>query len=163
MPEPDRARRPSRRLPSGSELAAFGRALRSVDRRSAVRSLGDGAFVAVTLKRRGARPLFTGRAPGAGVHDAPRAAEVSSAVDAGLGLLPIEPTCLRRSVTLLRELDRLGLASSLHIGVRTANGAFEALAWVQVGDAVVNDDPRVAIDYEELAGGELERLLPLLG
>jgi hypothetical protein len=95
-------------------------------------------------------------------HDPERAAAVSEAVDAGLGLVPMAPTCLRRSVTLARELDRLGLAGAIHIGVRHAGGAVEAHAWVQVGTSVVNDDPTLVATYAELAAGDLERLAPSL-
>jgi hypothetical protein len=95
-------------------------------------------------------------------HDPERAVAVSEAVDAGLGLVPMAPTCLRRSVTLARELDRLGLAGAIHIGVRHAGGAVEAHAWVQVGTSVVNDDPTLVASYAELAAGDLERLAPSL-
>ena len=60
------------------------------------------------------------------------ATEVAAAVDAGLGLLPMAPTCLRRSMTLLRELARLDLAAALHVGVRHQQARIEAHAWVQV-------------------------------
>jgi hypothetical protein len=87
---------------------------------------------------------------------------VSTAVDAGLALLPLAPTCLRRSMTLMRELNRLHLAANLHIGVRSVSGNVEAHAWVQVGDVVVNDEPDVVTSYVELASGDLERVFPLL-
>jgi hypothetical protein len=77
-------------------------------------------------------------------------------------VLPIAPTCLRRSVTLLRELNRLHLTATMHIGVRSIAGVLEAHAWVQAGDVVVNDDPEVTKTYVELAAGDLERILPLL-
>jgi hypothetical protein len=87
---------------------------------------------------------------------------VAEAVDVAFGLLPVSPTCLRRSVTLLRELHRLRLTATMHIGVRKVGEALEAHAWVQTGDVVVNDDPQVTTGYVELASGDLERLLPLL-
>jgi hypothetical protein len=64
-------------------------------------------------------------------------------------------------MTLVRELHRLGLASTLHIGVRRA-GRIEAHAWVQVGDVVVNDDAEEVATYSDLASGESERLLHML-
>ncbi len=72
------------------------------------------------------------------------------------------PTCLRRSLTLIRELNRTGLAATLHVGVRNVGEKVEAHAWVQAGEVVLNDEPDVAAAYVELAAGELERLLPLL-
>jgi hypothetical protein len=35
----------------------------------------------------------------------------------------------------------------LHIGVRPGGPAFEAHAWVQVGEDVLNDDPAVTETY----------------
>ena len=87
---------------------------------------------------------------------------MATALDAGLGLIPIAPTCLRRSMTLMRELSRLRLLATIHFGVRTVDGKVEAHAWVQVGDEVVNDDVSLTNTYAELAAGELGTLLPLL-
>lgn len=141
----------------------FLRQMRYPTRASAIRAVLDCAFVTLTLKKRGVRPLLTNNRAGPETHDPERAIQVSSAVDAGIALVPVAPTCLRRSVTLVRELGRLGLAANLHIGVRNEDGRVEAHAWVQVGDRVVNDDPEATSTYVELASGELEQLLPLLG
>ena len=148
-----------RRPVSRAELTAFSSALRGPQRISALRALVDGAIVAGTLERRGLRPLVRDRSdlPTAELWDARR---VSAAVDAGLGVLPVKATCLRRSVTLLRELNRRERSAVLHIGVRTGPDGIEAHAWVQVGDQVVNDDPESTATYTELATGEAERLLP---
>src|SRR4051812_2652722 len=67
---------------------------------SALRAVVDGAFVTVTLRRRGLGPLLHDR-PDLRGADPDRARRVAEAVDAGLGLLPVAATCLRRSVTLL--------------------------------------------------------------
>jgi len=115
------------------------------------------------LATKGLRPLLSARTTRGATVDATRAKEVATAVDAGLAVVPLAPTCLRRSVVLQRELDRLDLASSLHIGLRRGAAGPEAHAWVQVGDAVVNDDPAVTSTYAQLAASkELEQLLPLL-
>ncbi len=150
------------RLPGPAEASCFLGQLRRPARRSAARALADGLVVIVTLKRHGARPLFTTREATEAVYDPDRSIRVAAAVDAALGLIPVAPTCLRRSVTLLRELRRLGLVATMHVGVKTVAGAVEAHAWVQAGDVLVNDDPEVVRGYVELAKGELERLLPLL-
>lgn len=154
-------------LPRIADARRFLRQLRSPTRASAVRAVIDGLVVTVTLKRRGARPLLATAAAAAadatpGTPDVQRPLQVSAAVDAGLALLPVAPTCLRRSLTLIRELDRLGLAAVLHVGVRYVGEQPEAHAWVQVGDVVVNDDPHVTDAYVQLAAGELQRLFPLL-
>lgn len=148
-------------LPGPGDLRRAAGALRGPERASAVVAVVDGARVARTLRRDGLRPLLEPDRPGR-VADAARARRVSEAVDAGLGLLPLAPTCLRRSVTLLRRLHRLGLDGSLQLGVRTVDGRVEAHAWVRVGDVVVNDDPAEIATYTELAGsraGELDALL----
>ncbi len=151
------------RLPGGKEVARFLAQLRYPTRVSAVRAAVDGVVVASTLTKRGVRPLLgtVGTSPTT-IPDPHRSKQVADAVDAGLGLIPVAPTCLRRSVTLIRELNRLGLAATMHVGVRNVGERAEAHAWVQAGDVVVNDDPSVTTAYAELAAGDLERLVPLL-
>ncbi len=155
-------RRRLAQFPRANDASRFLRHLRYPTRSSAARAVIDGVIVSVTLKKRGARPLLARGGPGRSTHDPYRSLQVSAAVDAGLGLIPVAPTCLRRSLTLIRELNRTGLAATLHIGVRNVGENVEAHAWVQAGDVVLNDDPYVADSYVELAGGELERVLPLL-
>lgn len=151
-----------RRLPGPADACRFAAQLRRPTRASALRAVVDGIVVAARLRRHGVRPLLATLCTDHHGHNPERAAAVSEAVDAGLGLVPMAPTCLRRSVTLARELDRLGLAGAIHIGVRHAGGAVEAHAWVQVGTSVVNDDPTLVATYAELAAGDLERLAPSL-
>jgi hypothetical protein len=81
---------------------------------------------------------------------------VSHAVDAGLAVLPMAFTCLRRSLVLLRELERRNLGATLHIGVRRRHGRMEAHAWVQVCDEVINDAPDVVRTYLPLALGDVD-------
>lgn len=149
-------------VPSGREALRFLGELRNPTRASAVRAVIDGVTVTLTLKRRGARPLLTPQDAASVTCDPQRSKQVAAAVDAGFDLIPVAPTCLRRSITLVRELTRLRLACDMHIGVRNVDGTVEAHAWVQTGDVVLNDDPAVTETYAELAAGDLERLLPLL-
>ena len=158
-------------LPGPVEVRRFARQLRSSTRASAVRAAVDGVVVAWTLRRRGARHLIPGpvgapavaqEGPGRAPPDPDRGRAVAAAVDAGLGLVPMAKTCMRRSLTLSRELQRLGVTGVVHLGVRHRDGAVEAHAWVQVGDVVVNDEPDELATYTELAAGELERVLPSL-
>lgn len=149
-------------LPTVDEMVRFLRRLRGPTRLTAVRSVVDGAFVTWTLRRRGVRPLLAGVKPTSLAPEPEKVLEVAAAVDAGLALVPVAPTCLRRSVTLIRELNRLRLAATLHIGVREVGGNVEAHAWVQAGEVVVNDDPDLTDTYVEMAAGELENLLPNL-
>jgi hypothetical protein len=149
-------------VPGVKDVSRFLGHMRCPTRGSALRAAVDGMVVAWTLKKRGIRPLLGSVATRPARQDADGAIKVNAAVDAGLGLIPIAPTCLRRSMTLMRELNRLELAATVHIGVRTVAERVEAHAWVQVGDVVVNDDPELTRTYVELAAGELETLLPLL-
>lgn len=146
------------RRPTSADAARFVDQLRTPQRMSALRSVVDGVIVARTLRRQGARRLLSRIGGGTGRHDAGRSLEVAAAVDAGLGLLPMAPTCLRRSITLLRELERLGLAAALHVGVLQGPAGIEAHAWIQVGPVVVNEDPAVVERYVELAAGEVEAM-----
>jgi hypothetical protein len=147
-----------RRLPGPARLRRFARELRGPARRSALRAVADGVWVAVTLRRRGVRPLAVTRSADGRVDDWGRARRVADAVDAGLGLIPMSPTCLRRSLTLARELDRLGLSGDIHLGVRDVDGRIEAHAWVQVGADILNDEPALIATYTPLDAGALERL-----
>jgi hypothetical protein len=149
-------------LPTRNEARRFAEASRSSERGSAWRAVRDGMLVTVTLRQRGVRPLLPPQADGETRLDLERASRVSTAVDAGLGMLPVAATCLRRSLVLMRELRRLGLFSTLHVGVRQSEGRSEAHAWVEVSGVVINDDPHLTATYAELASGDLERLLPLL-
>lgn len=48
-------------------------------------------------------------------------------------------SCLHQSLTLWWLLRRQGIAGALRIGVRKERGDFEAHAWVEYGDVVLND------------------------
>ena len=149
-------------VPRGRDLREFFAALLSPERASACRAVAGGVIVAWTLRRRGVRPLLAEAVEAAAVVDASSAIRVSVAVDAGLAMLPLASTCLRRSLVLLQELQRRGLAATLHVGVRNVAARAEAHAWVQVDDTVINDDPHLIGTYTQLAAGDLERLLPLM-
>ncbi len=53
-------------------------------------------------------------------------------------------TCLARSIVLVSLLKRRGIPAELRIGVRKAEGGFEAHAWVEAGGTILNDGPDVA-------------------
>jgi hypothetical protein len=127
--------RVSRRL-CAVELGGFAVAtVRGPERLTVLRSAIDGVKVHRTLTRSGVRPLLRGL------------------------VLPTRSTCLRRSVTLLREMDRLGLEGTMHIGVRRDEATMSAHAWVQVGKMVVNDDNALVARYAEISVGDVERLM----
>lgn len=58
-----------------------------------------------------------------------------------------EGTCLSRSLTLLELLRRESIPGTLRVGVRAPGSAFEAHAWVQCGDVVLNDRADVDTRY----------------
>jgi hypothetical protein len=63
----------------------------------------------------------------------------------------IRPYCLVRAMAL-RDLlveDRI-LGASIRIGVRRANGEFQAHAWVRWGDRIVGDDPGHVAGFTEV-------------
>ena len=48
-------------------------------------------------------------------------------------------SCLERSLALWWQLNRRGIAAEMRIGARKEAGRFEAHAWVEVGNVVLND------------------------
>lgn len=71
-------------------------------------------------------------------------------------LNPARPNCLARSLTLWRLLDGAGYDSTLRIGVRHHEGAFQAHAWLERDGVVLNDAPDVGQRY-----AVFDRLPPL--
>ena len=151
------------RWPTARDAVRFAGATVKSNRASAWRGLVDGAWVIWRLRRGAAkRVLPQPRIVDVTPASIERARAVSTAVDAGLGVLPVEATCLRRSVTLLRELRRRKLPGRLYIGIRRNGSRIEAHAWVDAGEAVINDDPALTASYDVISAGELERFLPAL-
>lgn len=57
------------------------------------------------------------------------------------------PNCLQRSMALWWLLRQQGLSSEFRIGARMREGVFEAHAWVERGDRVLNDRQDIAEQY----------------
>ncbi|NJL81868.1 MAG: lasso peptide biosynthesis B2 protein [Chloroflexaceae bacterium] len=55
--------------------------------------------------------------------------------------------CLQRSLVLHCLLRSRGIESELRLGVRRASAQFQAHAWVESGDAVLNDTPEAVSAY----------------
>jgi hypothetical protein len=55
-------------------------------------------------------------------------------------IYPLNATCLKKSLVLLRVLRRRGYAAELRLGVRRVDGAFASHAWVECGDHRLLDD-----------------------
>ncbi len=105
------------------------------------------------LRRGGLRPILEKLDETLPPGTTAKGVELAERIDGAFALLPLHPTCLRRSVTLLRELERHGSAAELVIGVRNTSGSVEAHAWVQIGTTVVNDDPEAVGSYTVIATG----------
>jgi len=58
-------------------------------------------------------------------------------VDATAAFYPLNPTCLKKSLILLRILDRRGVRAELRLGVRKAQEQFSAHAWVVCDGRIV--------------------------
>lgn len=73
-------------------------------------------------------------------------------VSAAARHLPLGTSCLDRSIALWWMLRRRGLAGELRIGARKREARFEAHAWVELGDAVL-DVTRGAADFTRFEPG----------
>lgn len=155
-PSPRRSvRRYLRRLRDRGHCREFARTLRGRRRASALRAMVDGPVVVTRLERKGLQAfgrVLTASLPG----DVDQAREISQAVDAGLAVLPVPFTCLRRSLVLLRELQRCGLGGDLSIGVKRGAFGVAAHAWVQVDEEIVNDDPANIQVYTRLPWADVD-------
>jgi hypothetical protein len=69
--------------------------------------------------------------------------------------LPWQPTCLEKSLVLWRQLGRRGIAAELRIGARKEAGRFEAHAWVEMGNVVLNDSDATHMHYAPFDGSIL--------
>jgi hypothetical protein len=59
-------------------------------------------------------------------------------------LYPLDATCLKKSLVLLRILRRRGHTAELRLGVRQVDGTFASHAWVDCGDHRLLDDGEAA-------------------
>lgn len=61
---------------------------------------------------------------------------------------PHKAMCLSKSLVLWHALRVRGISAELQLGVRTITGTFEAHAWVEYNDTVLDDVANVAEIYE---------------
>lgn len=139
-----------------SRLSAVGAFLSAAVRSPALARISvDAAVTAVLLRRRGLKSIMGTIDPSLPPADVSEARAAAARVDDALDLLPMEPTCLRRSVSLLRELHREGRSALLVIGVRSVEPTgVAAHAWVEADDEVVNDEPDMREQYAVIATGD---------
>jgi len=58
-------------------------------------------------------------------------------VEATAAFYPLNPTCLKKSLILLRILARRGIRAELRLGVRKIHEEFSAHAWVVCDGSIV--------------------------
>ncbi len=69
--------------------------------------------------------------------------------------LPWQASCLEKSLVLWWQLARRGIAAELRIGARKEAGRFEAHAWVEAGNVVLNDCDESHIHFAPFDGSIL--------
>ena len=85
------------------------------------------------------------------IGDPGRAYELAMAVHRAARFGLIRPFCLVRAMALRDLFVEDGLrGASIRIGVRRADGVFQAHAWVRWGDRIVGDDPAYVASFTEV-------------
>ena len=69
--------------------------------------------------------------------------------------LPWQASCLEKSLVLWWQLGRDGIAAELRIGARKEAGRFEAHAWVELGNVVLNDSGETHMHFAPFDGAIL--------
>jgi hypothetical protein len=64
-------------------------------------------------------------------------------------------SCLERSLVLWWQLERRGIAAEVRIGARKEAGRFEAHAWVELGNVVLNDSGEAHLHFAPFDGSVL--------
>jgi hypothetical protein len=66
-----------------------------------------------------------------------------------------EASCLEKSLVLWWQLGRRGIAAEVRIGARKQAGRFEAHAWVELGNVVLNDSGETHRHFAPFDGATL--------
>ena len=83
--------------------------------------------------------------------DPRRARALEHAVHRAAAYGLFRPYCLVRAMALRELLLADGVTgASIRIGVRRADGAFQAQAWIRWGDTVLGDDPQAIARFTEV-------------
>jgi hypothetical protein len=78
---------------------------------------------------------------------------VAQITDAVAARLPLPVTCLHRATTTWWLLRRRGIPAVVQIGVRRADGRFDAHAWVEVEDRPLAQRADIATQFTPIAQG----------
>jgi hypothetical protein len=66
-------------------------------------------------------------------------------------------SCLEQSLVLWWQLRRRGIAAEMRIGARKEGGRFEAHAWVELGNVILNDFGEAHIHFAPFDGSILSQ------
>jgi hypothetical protein len=66
-------------------------------------------------------------------------------------------SCLEQSLVLWWQLRRSGIAAEMRIGVRKQAGRFEAHAWVELGNVILNDFGEAHVHFAPFDGSILSQ------
>jgi len=69
--------------------------------------------------------------------------------------LPWRASCLEKSLVLWWQLGRRGIAAEMRVGARKEAGRFEAHAWVELGNVVLNDSGETHMHFAPFDGAIL--------
>jgi Transglutaminase-like superfamily len=69
--------------------------------------------------------------------------------------LPWQASCLEKSLVLWWQLGRSGITAEMRIGARKEAGRFEAHAWVELGNVVLNDSGETHMHFAPFDGAIL--------
>lgn len=69
--------------------------------------------------------------------------------------LPWQASCLEKSLVLWWQLGRSGITAEMRIGARKEAGRFEAHAWVEMGNVVLNDSGETHMHFAPFDGAIL--------
>jgi hypothetical protein len=96
---------------------------------------------------------------GAGVHGSGHVPMYVAALEIVASGFVVPAHCLHKSLVLQFWLRREGIPSQLRIGVRKEDQQLKAHAWVELDDAVLNDDAQAVGAFRPLAAPQVENVM----
>jgi hypothetical protein len=139
-----------RRMNRGDRRLAAGTAAALLATRVGLRLAGLRRCQALMMRQMPPRKAAV--SPALAVEVGQKVAAIQEAVSRHL---PWQPSCLEKSLVLCWQLDRRGIPADLRIGARKAAGRFEAHAWVEMGNVVLNDSGETHMHYAPFDGSIL--------
>ena len=138
-----------RRMDRGDRRLALETAAALLATRMGLRLAGLARWRALMVRQ---TPIKPGVQASTAVEVGRQAAAIQEAVSRHLLW---QPSCLEKSLVLWWQLGRRGIAADLRIGARKEDGRFEAHAWVEMNNVVLNDSGETHTHYERFDGSIL--------